>query len=284
MKDLNYYEVLGLDKNASQQHIKQAYKDLAKQYHPDNQDSGDAVKMSSINEAYNALKNQKTKQLYDETLDRHNDHMAFAYNQEELKQTVDQNLDKIYSSFGRDKNFNKVSTASTKLKDVEVTFEINLEQAYTGYNSDVSVRLPSGEIRNLFLNIPAGIQDGDKILFKDLGNSNTKSASDLYVIVKILQHKSFTRNNNNLFTSVIIDSIDSMIGTVATIALLDNTVATLNIPAGVQHSENISIQNYGMPKLNSSSRGDLFVTVIIKTPTLNENQKNILKDLKNMLD
>jgi molecular chaperone DnaJ len=135
--------------------------------------------------------------------------------------------------------------------------------------------------KNLEVSIPAGIATDNKIKLTGEGEAGFKGApaGDLYVFVSVLQHKVFTRNNNNLTCKVPISMVMATLGGEIEVLGLDGVSNTIKISAGTQSGAEFVIKGSGMPALNSSRRGNLVIEVTVETPTaLSKRQKELLKE------
>ena len=109
---------------------------------------------------------------------------------------------------------------------------------------------------------------------------DTLTRGDLYVIINVQTDNRFNSNGINLISNLEIDSIDAILGCERVIEGLDNKQYNIKIPAGCQYGTNFGLQGQGLYQMNSNVRGDLIVSVTIKTPILDENQLNILRNIK----
>lgn len=141
--------------------------------------------------------------------------------------------------------------------------------------------------RKLSVKIPIGVDSGNKIKLRNEGEAGTNGgvSGDLYVFIKIKEHKIFKRSGNDLMMDLKILPTVAMIGSEITVPTIDGEDATLKIPAGTQHDTKLRIKGKGMPALNDATkRGDLIVTIKISIPTtLNDTEKKLTKDLNESL-
>lgn len=141
--------------------------------------------------------------------------------------------------------------------------------------------------RKLSVKIPVGVNDGNKIKLREEGEAglNGGTSGDLYVFVRIKEHKIFKRINNDLFMELKILPTTAMLGGEVEVPTIDGENAKLKIPVGTQHDTKLRIRNKGMPLLgNQNVRGDLIVLIKIEIPTsLNEEEKRLTTELNNSL-
>ncbi|MDR1852527.1 MAG: molecular chaperone DnaJ [Propionibacteriaceae bacterium] len=352
MKD--YYGVLGVDRDASEDQIKKAYRKLAMQYHPDVNDSPEAAdKFKEIGEAYEVLHDANKRALYDRGGDPMGGGQGFSGFQgggfdftnlvdamfgtqtqrgpRSRTQRGDDSLARIKLTlaeavFGVTKPL-KIDTAvicpncngsgsqdgsapitcanchgNGQVTIVQRSFlgDIRTTQPCPncrGFGTIISN--PCGECagegrvrtrRTINVKIPAGVNTGNRIHLDSQGEVGPGGgpAGDLYVEITVQKHDVFTRSGDNLEMIVSIPMTAAALGTEIPIKTLeseredmaDQGTAQLNIPAGTQSGDRVVIPGRGIPRLRGSGRGDLGVTVAVKTPTkLNHKQTELLKKL-----
>jgi curved DNA-binding protein len=240
MKD--FYEILGVQKNASESDIKTAYRRMAMKYHPD-RNPGDASaeeKFKEINQAYETLSNSQLKANYDAAQTNsgfftHGSRKTWTFNEN--------NLDDFYEIFG---HAYKTGNTGTRYNEKRTTYTItlSLEDAYVGKQ----VRLNDGAL----INVPAGIRNGTKFVI-----NNT-----IY-LVNVLQHHKFKRSNDDLLVDVSITAIEAMLGIEAKIEHLDQTMIQFNIPSGIQNGQIVKLSKKGFKNPENDVYGDLLIRVSI---------------------
>lgn len=294
----NYYQVLGVSKNSSKQEIVSAYKKLAKKYHPDNKETGNQDRMQKINEAYQTLKDEKKRQKYDFSLDAKNNPFA-GFGQDDIfkdfgdfknfnikvKRSADENLETIFEVFGKDKNFHSKRSST---KDLNLKYEISLVDAFRGKKREnLIIKLDDGTKRNVCVDIPPGINHGDKIKITGQGKDwPNPEAGDLYIIILIKSDEQFVRVKNNLKVEKSINVLDAMIDNSVEITDLENKKLLVKIPPGFESGQELRVPNRGMPIMNSSGRGDLLVKIFFsftQPKQISQEQKQVLKEIKNKL-
>lgn len=132
------------------------------------------------------------------------------------------------------------------------------------------------------LTIPAGVADGQKIRLKGQGGVAPQGSTrgDLYITFKIEPDSQFTRKGNDLYTTLPIDLYTLLLGGELTVPTIDGTVR-MQIKAGTQPDAKLRLKGKGFPFYkNEENRGDLFVSLKLTIPTLNEQQKELLKKIK----
>ncbi len=354
----DYYEVLGVDRNASADEIKKAYRKLAKKYHPDlNPDDkeGAEQKFKEATEAYEVLSDAGKKQQYDQF-----GHAAFD-------QTAGGgyggagfdgfDVGDIFSSFfgggfggGRRQNPNSPQRGRDLGYNVELTFE----EACFGVEKDISIshlekcdtcngtgaargsspitcprchgsgqtatvqRTPFGNIqtmrtcdecggkgkiikepctechgdgvvrrsKKIRVKIPAGIDDGQQVYVRgegDIGLNNGPSG-DLILSVRVKRHKLFVRQGYDIICEYPLSFVQAALGAEIQVPTIDGKVV-YNVPEGTQTGAVFRLKGKGVPKLNSTQRGDQYVNIKIEIPKgLTEKQKDILRQFDSTVD
>lgn len=277
----NFYELLGVNENATQDEIKSAYRKLAMQWHPDrNSGNKEAESMfKSITEAYETLKDPKNRSQYDAMRNNPNPNMfntPFGNNLDDI-------LQQMFSQNGFDFAFRR---GPERNRDLNFNLQITLENAFFGHKVPLQVNSPSGRRIELLIDIPSGVEHGMSIRYNGHGDQqNTKlPPGDLNIQVQIAQHAQFTRKNANLEMIVTIDALDCMLGAKKQIVCIDGSRIELEIPEGTQHGSRFRVAGRGMPiQLNSPARGDMYVAVHIAIPQqLSSEIKDKLREIQDI--
>lgn len=272
MSKRDYYEILGIARDASDDDIKKAYRKLAMKYHPDRNTDGDKdsaeLKFKEAKEAYECLSDSQKRDAYN----RHghastdpNFNQGFHPGGHNAQWSHNVNINDIFSSmFGTANNpfadmFTKHQQQSQTQRHI---LTITLEDAFTGKQ----LRLPGG----LTINVPAGVRSGTRFFVE----------SAIYQI-EIHQHQKFKRANDDLLVDVDISAIEAMLGVDAQIDHLDKTTLQFNIPAGIQNGQIVRLGNKGMRNPETDRRGDLLVRISVTTPkSLTAEQIAFLKTMQ----
>lgn len=266
MSKKDYYEVLGLKKDASSDDIKRTYRKLAMQFHPDrNPDDPDAEeKFKEIGEAYENLSNAEKKAQYDSYghIDRNSNPFSHGKSHN-LNESQDVN-EFIKSFFGSSSAFGNAHFNQPQQEQPQKPIHIvsiSLEDAYTGKVLNVDGRH--------VLNIPKGARSGAKFY----------SEGKLFRI-DINPHHKFKRSENDLLVDVTIDAIEAMIGMEAILDHLDGVKLQFNIPQGIQPGQIIKLTGKGMKNPETDKVGDTLIRVAVTIPkTLTDLQKDMLRSL-----
>ncbi len=305
MEYKDYYKVLGVDRKASEDQIKRAYRDLAKKYHPDRNpgDKSSEEKFKSINEAYEVLKDPKKRQRYDQLGDSYSNWQQGGrqgnFNWEDwVNQTsggggtrVD--MDDLFGGVGGFSDFFSAifggmggagtrtqarRTASpARAAPLEVPVSISLAEAYHGATRTVQV----GD-RRLEVKIPAGALSGTKVRMKDAAVSpQSGRAQDLHLVVEVLPDPRFEIKKNDLATEVSIDLYTAVLGGEVKVPTLTGEVL-LTIPAGTQPGQAFRLAGRGLPRLSAPTTfGDLIARIKVTLPrNLSPQQKKLFEQLR----
>ncbi len=284
MDFIDYYSVLGLQKNASADDIKKAYRKLAKQYHPDANPNDDSAKkkFQQINEANEVLSDIENRAKYDRYGKNWQQSEAFE-NQARQRQQYSQ----TYGNDGMDGGFSDFfasmfggNSRSTKQKgqDLNATFQINLSAAFTTHQQTVTVNE-----KNIRITIPAGIEDGQAIRLKGLGNAspNGGAVGDLILTFKINNDTFFKRTGNDLMLIQELDLYTAQLGGEIEINTLHGKLK-LKVKPETQNNTKTRLKGKGFPLYKiDNSFGDLFITYFVKLPTnISEKEKQLFEELQ----
>ena len=312
----NYYKVLGVERNASQDDIKKAYRKMARKYHPDlNKDDPNAKdKFQEINEANEVLSDPEKRKKYDE-YGEHWKHADEFKAEREAYQRAQQsggqsaywysvNGDDFMGGFGGNAHgfggnasgfsdffeqlFGHGASAGRSGRgynmmsrggDIEAQMNLSLREAAVTHKQTFSV---NGE--NLRITIPAGIADGQMIKLKGHGEKGSNGApdGDLYITFQIAPDPEFKREGDDLFTDVDIDLYTAVLGGTVNVKTIDGMVK-LKVNPGTQNDTKVRLRGKGFPVYKKEGTfGDLIVTYHVNIPTsLSEKQKELFTQLKN---
>lgn len=307
----DYYKILGVSKNATEKEIRQAYRKLARKYHPDvNPDNKDAEeKFKEVNEANEVLSDPEKRKKYDELSDYYQRYgrapgaespgwaeggRQYQYrtvNEEDLRDIFgDQSpfSDFFETFFGSDfspgtgrgaPTTSRGRARATRGQDIESPVEVTLAEAYKGATRVFELAHTDGSTRRLEVKIPAGVDDGSRIRIPGQGAQGPAGRGDLYLVVQILPHPGFTREGTTLRTKIEVPLAVAVLGGEAQVPTPDGRRLMLRIPAGTPNGKTFRLRGQGMPQLgHPEHRGDLYAEVSIKLPThLNEEQRRLFE-------
>lgn len=273
------YQILGIVKSASDEEIKQAYKKLAKKFHPDaNPDPLASEKFKEISQAYEQIKTPEKRKAYDDSLSGFGAGFEFNNFAFRADAKTEEDLRSIFRGFGRDARFNRTQQRPQAFL---VNFQISLSEAFTGREAYIEVNLGNGQVQQLRLVIPAGIKSGDVITFPDAGPASEGNKCDIHVKVIVGKDKNFQRDHDDLVVAKSIDCFQAMLGDKISVIGIDGKELYVTIPAGTQPNQILRIKGQGMPNRISKQRGDILVKINVTIPKrLTEEQTSILKSFK----
>lgn len=246
MKD--YYQILGLSRGANDEEIKQAFRKLAMKHHPDR--GGDQAKFQEINEAYKILGDPAQRQQYDNPAPNIN------FN------TAGFDIDALFNMFGQ-----KMSRNTS----ARISLWITLKDVALGGPRVVSLQV-NGQVNNVEVNIPAGINDGDTIRYPNIAPNGV----DLIITYRIKPDNIWMREGKNIITERKVDIWDLIIGNDIEIEDLSGNILLMTVPPNTQPGSMLRAKGRGLPDPQNSSRttsnfnGDLFVKVLARIPPISD--------------
>ena len=290
MSKRDYYEVLGVKKDASDDEIKKAFRKLAIKYHPDKNPGNKEAeeKFKEANEAYSVLSDKTKRQRYDQFGHAGVGSSAaggavgnpfaggFDFNGQSF------NFDFGGGGFGGLDDilgamFGGGFRGVRRGRDMRTSVTIDFKEAIFGTSKNITV---DGE--SIKLKIPAGIWDGQQIRLSGKGGPAPEGGQrgDLYVEVRVRAHKTLTREGDLILSEVTISMVDAVLGTEVDVETVDGMV-TMKIPAGTQPGTNFKLSGHGAPTLRNSERGPHIVTVNVEIPrNLNRRQKELIEQFR----
>lgn len=281
----SYYDVLGVTTSANDEEIKNAYRQLAKKFHPDLNKAPDAeAKFKQINEAYDALKDAERRAHYENELrfqnarnhsKPHGPQPGFGFQHDMY------DFDDILKNMQRNGQWKP--QWAPRNRDVNLNYTVTLAEAFTGKEQELRYAPPGAETQEMKVKIPPGIENGVRIRYVGKGESTHKNVppGDLYVTINITKDERFVRHGVNLSTTVQIDYIDAILGTEALVSTIDGSQIKVKIPENTIVGQTLRIPEKGMPiGGNPSRRGDLHVELLITPPKLTNEQLDLLRKVK----
>ena len=261
---MDYYSILGVPKNASQDDIRKAYKKKSMQHHPDR--GGDEEQFKKVNEAYQNLSNPQKRAAYD------NPQPEFRFDTGNMNGFEDIFAHAFGPGFARQRRPRNV--------DVNIKVGLSFEEQLTGKSIIAAYRLRNGQEERVDLEIPPGAKHGDKIKYDGLGdNSLPGPRGDLYVIVNIRNKAGWRRSNDDVITVKKINCLDLITGTSVQVDTLDNRKIDLRIPKGTKNNTTFNIPGYGVPNIRSGIKGNMLVTIEADIPNLSDDQITLVKQI-----
>jgi curved DNA-binding protein len=301
MEYKDYYAILGVNKGATKDEIKKAYRNLAKKYHPDKTKGDKALeeKFKEIAEAYEVLGNDENRKKYDElganwkNQQQQGGDSGFDYSRyysntggQGSHQTFEGDPE-MFSDFfnnifggGFSQGRRQSRSVPRKGQNYMAEMEITLEEAYHG-----CARIINVNNKKLRIKTKPGTKDKQKIVLKGKGSPgiNGGQPGDLYITIHVLPHGTFKRDGNNLHVELIIDLYTVVLGGKIIVPTLNGDVK-MNIPKGTQGGQTLRLKSKGMPIYGSSDTfGDLYIKTSIEIPTnLTDKETELFEELKNM--
>lgn len=294
MAFIDYYKVLGIDKNATEKDIKSAYRKQARKYHPDvNPNDKEAHKrFQEVNEANEVLSDPDKRKKYDqygkdwkqaEQFESARQSQRYS-SQGQGRQTYGGGFEESdYSDFfssmfgGGFQGSGRRSQAKFKGQDFNAELQLDLRDAYHTHQKTLTV---NG--KNIRITIPAGIENGQTIKIKGHGGPGVNNGpnGDLYITFNIPNDPHFKRVGNDLYTTVDLDLYTAVLGGEVTINTISGKVK-LKIPPETQNGTKVKLKGKGFPKYKKEGEfGDFYVTYNVKIPTnLTPKQKELFTEL-----
>jgi curved DNA-binding protein len=303
----DYYKILGVEKTATADAIKKAYRKLAVKYHPD-KNPGDKKaedKFKEINEAYDVLGDADKRKKYDTLGENWNayqqqggnpndfDYSQWAnagggaggrqqYRTEYYGGDESQFSDFFESIFGHGASgFGNARhrTAQMRGQDMQAETELTLEEAFHGATRQVTLNN-----QKLNLKLKPGIKEGQVLRMKGKGGPgmNGGEHGDLFITIHVKKHPRFERRDNDLYFDEPLDMYTAVLGGKLPVQAIDKSL-NINIPAGTDSDKSFRLKGMGMPLYEDpNQRGDAYVRVMIKVPkNLSDHEKELFNQLAN---
>lgn len=272
---MNYYNTLGIQQTASEDEIKTAYRKMAMKHHPDR--GGNEQKFKQIEEAYRILSDPEKRRMVDMGMDPHSQQYG-GFNQGPFEfHFGSDNLHDIFGAFG-------FGRPQRRNKSLSVSVGITLEDVLTGKELSAEIAAPGGKKKLVNISIPPGVEDGQQIKYKGMGDHSMTDVppGDLIVNVRVHQHPVFQREGDMLMVKKVISVWDAMLGTSLTITTIDNKTLTISVPPGTQPDTILSCKGEGITNIRSRQRGNLLIKIQIDIPkNLDQSTIDAIKQIKN---
>jgi len=306
----DYYETLGVSKNATADEIKQAYRKLAREYHPDVAKNGDKAaaekKFKEINEAYQILGDTQKRQTYDQYGSaafanggqgnpggfQGGQWGPFSYTyssggQQGFGGFGDVDPFEVFEDFFGFKGFGGNRTPR-KGKNLYYELQISFAEAVKGLERDISIE--SGKLK---IKVPSGVRDGTELRFEGKGmpgpNANIPHG-DVFITIRVIPPKEFKIVGDDILVQVDVSFVQASLGDTITISVVDSEKpqgigsVQFKIPAGTQHGTRFVLRGKGMPRLRGRGTGDAYIEVGVTIPTkLSRKQKDLLEEYRKSL-
>jgi len=309
----DYYQVLGVPKNASEKDIKQAFRKLARKHHPDVNpgDRGAEQKFKEINEAHEVLSDPEKRRKYDQLGANWKQYEQYARGPSpggfggfrvdfegpgagggfsDFFRTffgggID--LEDLFGQGGgprgsrRERKARGFGAAPDAGRDVSAVVEVSLEEAHQGTTRRLSLEGSPGEAFEV--RIPPGVKEGSKVRVSGKGEKSLGgSPGDLYLEVKITPHPLYRREGDDLHVDVPVTFAEAALGAEIEVPTLSGR-ARIRVPAGSQTGRLMRLKGKGMPRLKGGEPGDLFAKLLVVVPKeLKPRELELVKELQTL--
>jgi curved DNA-binding protein len=301
MPETDYYKALGVDKTATDDKIKKAYRKLAMKYHPDHTkgDKSAEEKFKEISEAYAVLSDKEKRKQYD-TFGSDGFHQRFS--QEDIFRSFD--FGDVFKEFGfggtnpfmgrrggmrfsfgsGSSPFGSQPGRQQQVKGSDLVYELplTLQEIAKGTNKVISFD-HKGRHEKITVKIPKGMITGKKLRLAGKGEPSPYGGSpgDLYIQSKVVSDPIYDTKEYDLYTNQDLKLSEAILGTNISVPTLEGKKLSLKIPPGTRHGTKMRLAGHGLPPMKGEKGGDLYVQIHIHIPKhLNKEQKNLIKQLK----
>ncbi len=318
MEYKDYYKLLGVSRSAPKEEIGKAFKKLARKYHPDlnPNDATAEAKFKEINEAYEVLKDEKKRKLYDQFGSdwEHGqnfqpppgyENMNFGGGGGFQQGGFSDFFETIFGGGGggfrggfQQGGFSQggygggYQQRPRRGSDSEAVYELTLDEAYRGGSKSITLQeqvagpdgIPRMTTKTLDVKVPAGIKDGQKIRLAGQGNPGMGGGSkgDLYLRIKLLPHHLFKVNDNDIILDLPLAPWEAVLGETVRIPTLDGAVE-MKIPPGIGSGKKLRIKGRGLG--SGARRGDQYVRIMIQSPDrLSSEARRLWEELRDTSD
>jgi len=284
MKYKDYYKILGLQRGASEDEVKKAYRKLARKYHPDvSKEANAKERFQEVSEAYETLRDKEKRAAYDslgsfrpgqdfrpppDWFDR------FGAGRTEDLRGVD--LSELFESMGIFGRAGRRSRGAFPGEDYEVAVRLTLEEAFRGAERNVQL-----DGRSFTARIPRGATDGQRLRLRGKGGPgvNGGPAGDLYLQIALEPHPLYRASGHDLEIEVPLAPWEAALGAQVEVPTLEGRV-TMKVPPGSRAGQKLRLAGKGLPKPGGGA-GDLYAALTIAVPaTLTEREKALYEELR----
>jgi curved DNA-binding protein len=305
MPETDYYKILDVDRSASESEIKKAYRKLAMKYHPDRTkgDKSAEEMFKKISEAYAVLSDKEKRKQYD-TFGASG--FSQRYSQEDIFRSF--NFGDIFKEFGfDDSSFGNIfmggggrgrrygfgfggdpfsaytSSQKAQVKGSDLVYELSLTIQEVLHGTTKTIALDQGgQQKRIDVKIPKGMATGKKLRLAGKGQPGVFGGppGDLYIQTKVLDDPVFSLVGHDLYIDREIKLTEALLGAQIEVPIVDGRTLNLKIPRGTHHQTKMRMKGYGLPKMKTGQRGDLYARILIKMPKrLNKKQKALIEEL-----
>ncbi len=309
----DYYEILGVKRAATEKDVRQAYRKLARTYHPDlnPNDKQAEARFKEIGQAYEVLSDAEKRKHYD----------RWGHDFEKIEQARkagastgggfdpsgfpggfggsrpggarwtatdfggtgaspadDEMLGSIFDQIMGGRR----TAARSRGEDIDHPTTVTLEEAFNGTMRRIQIAPPDGTLQVIEVKVPAGVTDGSRVRVAGKGSLGRGggAAGDLYLVVSVRPHPRFTREGDDLTTVVDVPLYTAVLGGEVLVPTPKGTRLALKLAPEVQSGQRYRLAGQGMPKLGSDARGDLYAEARVLVPTsLNDRERDLFSEL-----
>ncbi|RLG05686.1 MAG: J domain-containing protein [Thaumarchaeota archaeon] len=313
MTKRDYYEILGVPRNATPEQIKAAYRRLARKYHPDVNKSPDAAeKFKEATAAYEVLSDPQKRKMYDQfgsvegapfdfgqragapggtrvyTRTWSSGAGGWPFDFDELFSASPfsgMSLEELLNALGGGvrRSRSGVSTVEQEpATDVVSHITLDFDEAVKGCTKTLHIKRPDGSTERIEVKIPPGVHEGSKIRLRGKGQTSqfTGRTGDMYLVVHIREHPYFRRENSDIYIDVPISITEASLGTKITVPTIDGSV-DVTIPPGVSSGTKLRLRGKGIVDPKTKMRGDQYVVIKIVPPkNISQKGKELLEQLE----
>lgn len=257
----DHYTTLGVEKNASQEEIKKAYKKLANKHHPDK--GGDQAKFKEIASAYDTIGDANKRAEYD-------NHQAFGGHQ---SYTTHHEFNDFFSAAFGGHPFGDIfghHRQMHKNRDLNLQCHVSFVDSFTGKQLEAKYTLPSGTPQTVVIDVPAGVEHGNVIRYTGLGDDSIPNLprGDLHVTIIVIPNKIFDRRGQDVYTTVEINPIEAIIGCTKTVKSVIGEDFSIDVRPGVETGTEYAKAGGGFTNIHTGQKGRFVSTIKIKTPII----------------
>lgn len=301
MSTTDYYQILGVDKNASESQIKKAYRKLAMKYHPDHTkgDKNSEEKFKRMSEAYAVLSDPEKRKQYD-TFGSADFQQRFS--QEDIFRNFDfGDIFKEFGfrgggaptgdggfrfTFGGGSPFGGHQQQQRVMKGSDLVYElpVTLRDVAGGTQKQITLQ-HQGRTENINVKIPKGMLSGKKLRLSGKGEQSPHGGppGDLFIKVKVVEDPVFKQEELDLMVYREIKLTQALLGDQIAVPTLEGRELNLKIPPGTRHKTKMRLTGHGLPQMNGTGKGDLYVVVLVDMPKkLTKEQRKLVVKLSDI--
>lgn len=256
---MDYYNLLGVSRSASDKELKTAFKKKAMEHHPDK--GGDPEVFKQINEAYQSLSDPQKRQMYDQFGTTEPQQQSGPNDFHYRAGPGGFDINDLFGQFG-------FGARQMRNRDITIGCRISIDEVFTGKTVLANYRLANGREQTVEIKIPVGVRQGDKIRYSGMGQHDIQQVppGDLFVQIEIQDGNNFLVDGLDLVTSRKVSVLKLITGTTITLNIPGGSSVELKIKPGTQPSTTMRITGRGLPS-RTGGQGNILIKIIGVTPT-----------------